>query len=145
MASCSLGYGVCVAGQRHRRGVYGRVLRSLRARQVLVCVVCGRQLFADPCRSVQIRAGSICMQPHVSALCWHVLPLSDGTVLTLPCYQTGKYSCVVCDRQLFESTDKFETACGWPAFSLASPAVEVQVDEVDYAQMNGHNHSQASN
>ena len=31
--------------------------------------------------------------------------------------KTGFYKCVACNARLFESTRKFKTHCGWPAFS----------------------------
>lgn len=33
------------------------------------------------------------------------------------CYDTGMYSCVVCDQPLFASKTKFDSGCGWPAFN----------------------------
>lgn len=32
----------------------------------------------------------------------------------------GNYHCVVCDQVLFESNNKFDSGCGWPAFSKAA-------------------------
>ena len=29
----------------------------------------------------------------------------------------GIYTCLVCENPLFNSDDKFNTNCGWPAFS----------------------------
>lgn len=31
-------------------------------------------------------------------------------------YETGDYHCLACGAKLFESTSKFESGCGWPAF-----------------------------
>lgn len=31
----------------------------------------------------------------------------------------GSYHCVVCDEELFRSNTKYESGCGWPAFSSA--------------------------
>jgi len=44
--------------------------------------------------------------------------------------QQGTYSCVVCDCHLFSSHHKFESGCGWPAFSdvLSSAAVNLTAD-----------------
>lgn len=30
---------------------------------------------------------------------------------------SGVYTCVVCNEELFSSKTKFESGCGWPAFS----------------------------
>ena len=44
--------------------------------------------------------------------------------------QQGTYSCVVCGFHLFSSHHKFESGCGWPAFSdvLSSAAVNLKTD-----------------
>ena len=31
-------------------------------------------------------------------------------------FEKGTYSCVCCKQELFESTTKFNSGCGWPAF-----------------------------
>ena len=35
-------------------------------------------------------------------------------------FQDCFYHCIVCDIALFKSEDKFESQCGWPAFSNES-------------------------
>lgn len=34
-------------------------------------------------------------------------------------FEDGRYDCVVCGEDLFESQDKYASGCGWPAFSAA--------------------------
>ena len=42
-------------------------------------------------------------------------------------FDPGTYVCAGCGQQLFESDDKFDSGCGWPAFS--APAAESSVAE----------------
>lgn len=35
-------------------------------------------------------------------------------------FDDGYYHCIVCNTPLFKSEDKFESECGWPAFSEES-------------------------
>jgi methionine-R-sulfoxide reductase len=35
--------------------------------------------------------------------------------------ETGQYRCVGCDALLFDSTEKFYSSCGWPAFDRGKP------------------------
>lgn len=39
-----------------------------------------------------------------------------GTGKFLHNKQTGEYSCVCCGNLLFDSTQKFDSGCGWPSF-----------------------------
>ena len=44
-------------------------------------------------------------------------------------YRDGNYYCVICDIKLFESDDKFNSGCGWPAFSKGVKSnIEEKVD-----------------
>jgi peptide-methionine (R)-S-oxide reductase len=63
-------------------------------------------------------------------------------------FEDGVYRCAGCGEVLFRSTDKFDSGCGWPAFSSASgeAAVVTLVDdslgmhrvEVRCAKCGGH-------
>jgi len=42
-------------------------------------------------------------------------------------YEEGEYVCAACGTVLFESDDKYNSGCGWPAFT--APAHEETVEE----------------
>ena len=44
--------------------------------------------------------------------------------------EDGVYHCQACGQQLFESSGKFDSACGWPAFdrSLKKEAIAEKID-----------------
>lgn len=39
----------------------------------------------------------------------------------------GVYKCKACDRELFRSTAKFDSHCGWPSFYIPSEADAVEL------------------
>jgi peptide-methionine (R)-S-oxide reductase len=63
-------------------------------------------------------------------------------------HRTGVYSCRACGAELFRSTEKFDSHCGWPSFftPLAGDAVIERVDEtlgmrrVEVVCANCHSH-----
>jgi peptide-methionine (R)-S-oxide reductase len=42
-------------------------------------------------------------------------------------FEPGTYSCAACGKELFDSDAKYDSGCGWPAFS--APAGEDAVEE----------------
>ena len=45
-------------------------------------------------------------------------------------YEPGIYSCICCDKQLFDSTIKFDSGTGWPSFTqpIKENAVKYEAD-----------------
>ncbi len=48
-------------------------------------------------------------------------------------FENGIYKCADCGKRLFTSDSKFDSGCGWPAFSS-------EIEEADIIQVNDHSH-----
>lgn len=44
-------------------------------------------------------------------------------------FEKGSYLCVVCNEELFNSDSKFNSGCGWPAFSKPSDSKKIREDK----------------
>jgi len=61
------------------------------------------------------------LKERLSPLAWHVTQ-EAGTERPFTGefwdhFEPGRYDCIVCGTELFESDDKFHSNCGWPSFS----------------------------
>jgi len=48
-------------------------------------------------------------------------------------FENGRYRCIVCGNELFDSATKFDAHCGWPSFSDIISAEQIETRE-------DHNH-----
>jgi len=62
-------------------------------------------------------------------------------------FEKGSYKCKGCDQILFDSTNKYESNCGWPSFDKAIPSSILYIKdlshnmnriEVKCSKCNGH-------
>jgi len=55
---------------------------------------------------------------------------APGTGALCSVYDAGKYNCVCCDEPLFDSTIKYESKSGWPAFTqpITENAIKYEKD-----------------
>jgi peptide-methionine (R)-S-oxide reductase len=61
-------------------------------------------------------------------------------------FEPGSYRCAGCGAELFDSDDKYDSGCGWPAFSAPAGELDEEVDtthgmirtEVMCASCGGH-------
>ena len=44
-------------------------------------------------------------------------------------FESGDYHCAACDSKLFESENKYNSGCGWPAFDTAVPGAILFIED----------------
>ena len=47
-------------------------------------------------------------------------------------FEKGNYKCKGCDQILFNSTNKYESNCGWPSFDQAIPNTIVYIEDLSH-------------
>lgn len=61
------------------------------------------------------------LKKRLTALQWHITQQKGTERPHTGCYnkhfKEGMYTCIVCDQELFPSSTKYESSCGWPAFN----------------------------
>lgn len=50
-------------------------------------------------------------------------------------FKDGSYFCIVCKQKLFESAQKYESDCGWPAFSASESGSIHEKSEISYGDI----------
>ncbi len=73
------------------------------------------------------------LKQRLSPLAWHVTQ-EAGTERPFTGefwdhFAPGSYDCVVCGVELFQSTDKFHSDCGWPSFSEVAEQGKITTHE----------------
>lgn len=73
------------------------------------------------------------LRNRIGDLAWHVTQEAaterpfTGTFWNH--FETGRYRCIVCDSELFDSAAKFDSRCGWPSFSDMAAAGHIETRE----------------
>ncbi|XP_014210859.1 uncharacterized protein LOC106641115 [Copidosoma floridanum] len=61
------------------------------------------------------------LKNRLTPLQWHVTQEKGTERPFTGCYNkhyaTGVYTCIACEQELFTSNDKYDSSCGWPAFT----------------------------
>jgi len=106
----------------------------MRGRPLSRCFLCCRQvlMLIRLCRAfVNSMEPKDQLRARLTPLQWEVTQNRDTEAPFTGTYwnhkDTGLYRCIVCQEQLFHSAEKFDSGCGWPAFSR--PAVPEAVRE----------------
>lgn len=73
------------------------------------------------------------LKDRLTPLAWHVTQ-EAGTERPFTGefwdhFADGRYDCVVCGAELFDSGDKFHSDCGWPSFSEVAAQERIKTHE----------------